>query len=222
MRIYLLSILILLISCNQPEKLLLERGNNIASSKIIGKDSLYVEISNSKNIIIAKGIVYKDTLKIGKWDLFDDKGIIDKTIEYMLIQGKQYSNQVWYYNDSKEDTIYDVSNYFKFSGLKKKYNKGDTAFIEVQYKPIFTSYSELILVTGEGIEKNFSNIDEVRMDTIDAENMKFDLNIILDKHGNENIRGYLKEFYIGRKTENDPIEYHTGILYFDKSIFVNN
>jgi len=59
----------------------------------IGKDSTLVTILHENGNILGKGLYYKDSFQIGKWDYFNEDGVIDKTIEYFLKSNKSYVNQ---------------------------------------------------------------------------------------------------------------------------------
>jgi len=187
------------------------------------------KIDKQKNVayydtgeILGQGFLNDDSLKIGKWDYFKKDGSIDKTFEYLIINGKQYTNQNWTYGKSKNDTLKDISHYFKIQGFKEYNNINDTIHINIEYKPLLALNSQLILCTSNNINKDFDNINVVELDTVYGKNMKIDFVFIPQKKGKNTFRGFLKEFYHIEPTKEDDIDYKERVVYFDKEYFVTN
>lgn len=97
---------------------------------------------------------------------------------------------------------------------------GDTISINIDYKPLLAINSDLILCISENINKDFSNIEDVVLDTITGKNMNIEFDLIYDKEGTKNLRGFLLEYYFRDPTINDSIIHKKRKVYFDKKIII--
>lgn len=187
----------------------------------VSNDSIPVSIYYNNGKFQSKGYTNKSNLKIGKWDYFHEDGTIDKTVEYIIIKGKEYANQGWYYNKSKKDTSNAYGNFYKFVDLKQEYGVGDTVDIKIRYRRLLALSNNIMFCTSEDINADFSNIDNVKLDTIYGEDMKIQFGIILSKlPGKKNIRGFILEWYDREATKEDSITHKDRKVYVDKTFDV--
>ncbi|WCO03489.1 toxin-antitoxin system YwqK family antitoxin [Psychroserpens ponticola] len=176
-------------------------------------DSIYVK-NYDNSYITSEGHMFK-TQKTGKWKLYKNQKI-DKIMQYKNIDGKQYLNQGWFF-DKSGDTIHEYGSNYKFKYSVKLKEK--TIDISIKYKPLIAENANVILLHNEKLNKEFSNIDEVVLDTIFFTNNKVDIEYKV-KHKREklnfNLRGIIKEY--ADLLKNDSIYYRERLIYLDEKI----
>lgn len=184
----------------------------------------------------AKGFLDSDNVKVDKWTVFHKNSNLNKLIEYFNIDGREYVNQTWKYNDKgkinkKEGHFFDIQ-------ISK-----DTLQIDEEVKvlfnlsrPLFSPKSEvyvLIPVEDSDLKKDFSNFREIEKDTFlslnregrssdyDKYNLSVAFSLSYEKTGVKQIRGVLVErTYDGSIIKNDSLKFEERYLYFNKSLFV--
>ncbi len=138
---------------------------------------------------------YHNGMKIGKWKYYTKNGSIDKIFEYINLNGKQFTNQGWYF-DEKGDTIKDFGNYFSFEISPATVKINEIMKIKFKYKPILALNSNVIACMSFKIKEDFSNLNTVHLDTTYFERTTSGYQeIIFSKKGKQHIRGFIKEFY---------------------------
>ena len=107
-------------------------------------------------------------IEIG-WSVFYNKdGSVADSIEHINLKTNSYLNQRIKYN-KKNHLIIDSSNFFKFS--LKSIQNSDLFDLKINYVPM-DKKSDVFMVIGEDIKEDFSNIDNVELDTIFMQNNK--------------------------------------------------
>lgn len=107
-------------------------NSNSIKSKLIKQDSNYKSISFYKNgKIFKEGNLTLDSLVIGKWNYYNDEGILSDTREFFNIRNKQTLNQIWYFN-KQGDTVFTANDVFNSYGKNNhaKINK-DSHFMNL-------------------------------------------------------------------------------------------
>lgn len=177
-----------------------------------------------------KGVFYLDSLEIGNWNFYDIDGNITDVREFLIINKKSYLNQRWLFN-TIGDTI--GGNFFevKFSDtiVKGKPNR----FHFLLTRPILSEKSKsFILIPKEeyGLNKDFSNQNDIKYDTVFSIGSKYplddnlktrDYDIVMDVYSKEkgevNLKGILVEKEI---KDGDSIDFVTRNIYFIIPYFI--
>ncbi len=155
------------------------------------KDSLLYK-NYLKNTLESEGIFYKE-MKLGKWKYFKKNGNLDKVVEYVNVCGKQYTNQGWYFENGK-DTIKEFGNYYSVK-IPKHVKQNKLLKLTIYYNPIIAANPDLIFCIGTDVDKNFCNLEQTKLDTAYGVNNTIPLEIIFNKKGKKNLRGFIKEYY---------------------------
>lgn len=140
--------------------------------------------------------------KIGKWKYYENNKVA-KIFEYIIICGNQYTNQGWCY-DKYSRIIKKESNYYTLKKINSKYRIGEKIIIEIKYNPILNEKSISSLFISPDIDKNYCNIDIVKLDTVFSEKNKFTFTVGFKKKGTKYLRGYINEVF------NDTINKRNG------------
>lgn len=177
-----------------------------------------------------KGTFYSDSLKVGKWEIYDENQNPIDIREYLLINGDSYLNQRWVLN-KEGDTI--GGNFFL---LKKQDtidfgNKNRFHFLLKQ--PLFSENSEAFVLLpkeGQELKKDFSNHYDIEWDTIHSIGTKYKLNeelksrnhdVILDAFSKEKGEMSLMGVLVEKASESsDSVDFKTRNIYFDIPYFV--
>ena len=220
-----------------------ERGN-IIKKDYHNKNGSFFRKYYSKNETLKKEGCY-DSLKryLGKWKFYEGE-ILDQIIEYKIIKGKSYLNQLW-----------ENDRYGKVDSLKGTYYKldlvEDTIYLDqpIRAKAIIISdltkkkYSSVLAVIPKyftsNFNKDFSNLETIVHDTIYNLNMELEYrkqmgldekknygSIVtfgryFEKSGNNNFRGVLVEYY-DEKVAPDSLVLREHKYYFDIPVFVKD
>ncbi len=155
-------------------------------------DTSRVKIYSNKRLI-EEGLSYKG-LKVKKWRYYSPDGKIEKVFEYLNVKGKQYTNQGWHF-DRKGDTIKQYGNYFDLKINSGIIDINDPLIIDFKYKPILALNSNVIVCISTKINDDFSNINEIQLDTIWVhDNDLKGLKLYFSESGQKNLRGFVKEY----------------------------
>src|SRR5690554_2810065 len=151
--------------------------------------------------------------QIGKWTFYKKTGEIDKIIEYVNLNGKQYTNQGWYFNKDG-DTIKEFGNYYNYKLSSNEIFAGEVFELEIEYKPLLVVNGDLIAVFHPKVESDYSNIDSISLDTIVFQQNKGFSKVSFKDSGKKNLRGYIQEIF----RKNDSVAQRK--LYIDIPIIV--
>lgn len=223
-------------------------------------DSVVYFYRNGK--IFKTGKQDKNNNWFGKWNYYNINGFLSETREFFLIGNDYVLNQQWLYN-KKGDTI--IRGDKKFNSYRQKEFKWDSdlmkqsIFIRISCHPKKDTIkllekmsidiqdatpfwkrkgSECYVILAKekhNFNSTFSNIDEVKFDTIynlytiennrkvlDADYLKHTIgfNIRYKTPGKKILRGYMVEHWKRKPTIDDSINYRARKVYFEKIIYV--
>ena len=224
-----------------------------------GYDSIYFFYKNKS--VFKKGKQNKNGQKIGKWELYDQTSKLREIREYFCIKGKSEINRNWYLNKredtiayNKENNIYSQkefindtlghrnTSYDKFTFLTKDTISISDYYLAYAYcgSPLLREYDSKIKVIVDNtntLNKDFSNIDLVKLDTFQyakidtihkADFGNYDLNKVaafsgrFDTTGKKTIRGLMIEYTYDFITKDSTKAYAESQTYFEKEIFVKD
>jgi len=181
------------------------------------------EFDNQKNIL-SKGFKFKGQ-KVKKWRFFKN-GQIYKVNEYFIINGKQYTNQGWYFNKSG-DTIIGKGVFMDLSIPKNGLINHEIPLKIFLKNPLISLESKVKLYVDldpkNKINSDFSNLDKVRLIEINhhPENTRFaGSNLVYRTSGIKTIKGYLLE-YLEKTTTKNNIFRQEHRIYFSISLHIN-
>lgn len=177
-------------------------------------DSIY-----SKNYedgeVTSEGFVYKSQ-KTGKWKYYKNKRL-EKVLQYKNINGTQYLNQGWFF-DNNGDSIKAYGNNYKFEYTINKKDSQNEIDISITYNPLIAKNANVILLYNEKLNKQFSNFHKIDLDTILFVNNRTEIKYILDNKevDNFNFRAVIKEY--ADLVPKDSITYKERFVYLDEKI----
>lgn len=189
-------------------------------------DSTY-NILYKNNRIYRKGAFAKSNIKNGWIETYDKNTgkLFMKSYLMDVFEKKLHSNTLLEY-DTNGDTIKDKSVFFKLilsdTVQVGQYYEGSIIFNSNMAKVNKRKDKTLTIITGEGINKNFSNLSKIKLDTFKDKNrfaFKF------TKKGRQVLRGkFLENLMITKEVLNDTEKVNVSILerdfYFEKVIYV--
>lgn len=159
--------------------------------------------------------------KTGWWKFYNNNVLCGKQ-EYKIINNQEFINQGYSYNTNGTIDI----NHTRYIKLKFKKTERPKSYVGIlKYRQQLDKKSTVLICIGSGLNKDFSNIDKVKLDTI-VFNKKSprEFPLIFETSGKVKIRGFVLE----RIPENwkdtlkkGPINFIQCYTYFDESIFVN-
>lgn len=209
-----------------------ENKENIVEAMIeqISDSSSHAQYYHPNQNLKETGTFYSDSLKIGKWKIYDEDGNPIDIREYLLIDNKSYLNQRWVLNTAG-DTI--GGNFYL---LKKKDTidfGSKNRFHFLLKQPLFSNDSQAFVLLpkeGQDLKEDFSNQYDIVWDTIYSIGTKYKLNqelkfrnhdIILDAFSKEKGEMSLKGVLVEKNIEQiDSIDFKTRNIYFDIPYFV--
>ena len=177
------------------------------------------------------------------WKFYDQQGSLYEMQQYKLINGKRVLNQNWFVNGL--DTLKGKGSHYTLILEKDTINLEEPVKAKIDLiEPVFkdkNSSIKVILTKDYSIDFNedFSNINEVVMDTTENLNLEEDYRKALgitsdfrktaifgryfDKAGPIKLRGILVEYYYDNLDDdvNKP-NYFENKKYFEKEIFVKS
>ncbi len=196
------------------------------------------EIVFENGVIQKEGFINKENIAVGKWNFYNEKGLLDIIREYKIINGEQYLNQSWYLN-GKGDTIYG-GNFSKIDIVKDTISLLEPfRAVAYLYVPLFEEENSQAIVClpyedEVNFDENFANDGKIRLDTFfnlkrDIKNKQWFPNnnpnytVVFGKKfktsGKKIIRGYILEYYENNK---DIIRREERKIYFEKEVYVKN
>lgn len=155
---------------------------------------------NKSKIKFVKDIIVNDTLrseghmkgilKYGYWRYYNFEGNLLVVNEYKIINNEAYLNQEIVF-DKNGDTLFNKSNFFtcKFRDINN-----DSVLLEIKYEGIFdaiydNSKSYPMLVYNNHINADFSNLNEIKLDTLIFKDNQLKISIPKNKE----LRGVINE-----------------------------
>lgn len=164
--------------------------------------------------------------KIGWWSTFTEVGELKNRYEFITVNGKEYLNQYYTYNKDGK-IINNKSNYLKYE-IPDTLPLGKTK-IKCSYYPKFTKGNEVFICLGYDVNDDFSNINDVRIDTFyfkGSDPHKW-LGLRFKASGKKIVRGFIYERLLETKhnideKKNSSLSILETKVYFEKKIFVNN
>ncbi len=226
--VFLLSILSFFINCKNNEvkiNIINYKNGKIAQErKKLNTTDFYIKNYFKSGEIQSEGEI-SGSKKVGWWTIYNQNKITDK-LNFMVISGKEYLNQKIKY-DSNGSIINSESNYFTFK-IPDTLKVGKTK-IDIIYNPTFSDKSEVFVCIGYAINKDFNNINNVRIDSFYIPNLKKGwFGLRYESSGKKTIRGFIYEKNIILK-DNLGIEKDSAIAiindrtsYFEKEVYVKN
>lgn len=130
--------------------------------------------------------------KIGKWTYYKKNGNLERIFEYKTINGKQYTNQGWYF-DAKGDTIKQYGSYFYLKPIPKSIKLTETVDLNFKYKPLLAVNADVVMYTSTKINADFSNLDTVHLNKVEFFENEATIKMSFKSKGKKNMRGYIEE-----------------------------
>ena len=187
-----------------------------------GIDSIYM-YDKFKKHITSKGKIVNNQLN-GWLDNFDEKGKVISTQEFISLDADEsYINQEIHFEGEK---IIDSLSAYYIIKVKDTLKRNEESSILFKYSPIISKDSQVLICYSSDINDDYSNIANVKLDTLALDNFQLNTKIKFTTHGNKNIKGFFVERYVDyQKVENDTlveISTKTHKMYFNVEIFVKD
>lgn len=166
------------------------KSGNISNEIIkINQNKVYITHYDNLGNIESKGVILNEK-ENGWWTIYKNEKI-NKKIEFITFENKAYANQEITY-DANGKIIDSLSDYFVFK-IPDTIKKGKTK-IKSYYNKYFTPKSDVFICIGYDINKDFSNLSKVRIDTFYVENPKKGwFGLRYETVGKKTIRGFIYE-----------------------------
>ncbi|NAS12901.1 toxin-antitoxin system YwqK family antitoxin [Poritiphilus flavus] len=153
-------------------------------------DSIYGSYFYKNGDIAAKN-KFLDTdppLQIGMSYIYSKDGNVRDSMEYLNIGGKSYLNTRYHHNDLGE-VVPDSSYFYEFK--ISKIRNTDRYRLRIYYIPSMKE-AQMAMVIGEDLAEDFSNLNNVRLDTIVMDGNS----IVTDnlKKPNRRLKGFFYEY----------------------------
>ena len=190
----------------------------------VTKDSLihYLKVFDSLEIVKAKGFI-KNKNKIGDWRYFNGSKLVgeDEFLEISnnkiklnqqkkIINGKIDDSKSFYFNLNLIDTL-EIDHPYSFE-------------VEYNFIPSDLVYREnkfIYLCVSNKIDKSFSNLNEVEIDTfIPKKDGLIEGRFLFNKLGKNFIRGTIEEHNLIE--EEDSVRIEISKMYFEKEVFIQS
>lgn len=150
-------------------------------------DSIIFKYRNGN--IFKEGKLTKNGIRFGKWNLYDNSGILREIREFINFNGKPILNRVWFLNEKgdtlawrEQDSIFNqpeflndtiaqrntTFNYFHFSKDTLNITEPLRAIAEINTQPLDKYGSTIIVLLAKednNFNEDFSNYREVKFDT---------------------------------------------------------
>ncbi|WP_417367348.1 toxin-antitoxin system YwqK family antitoxin [Flavobacterium beibuense] len=195
-----------------------EDGEKVSLTKLLDQDNKIVEEYYPNGNVKISGSLYRD-LKTGWWSSYDESGAIKSKHEFLIISGKEYANQSILYDDRnniEQESIYANFNYpdHLVVGLQ---------IIKLDYHSPYISDSQVMVCVSDSIKDDFSNINEVVLDTFySGENKNIWFGVECNEKKSKIVRGFILEEYIRKEKDETKDSVYIMIshnkLYFDKKL----
>lgn len=205
---FLLILVSIILSCNTETK----------TQSLNERISIEVLTDSSEGIGVRKFVILNGNIK-------------DSIVEYLIIDGKEYANQIWLVNKNN-DTI--GGNYFK-SWVKDSTKLGETTRLRYELiKPTISYESDMYILIPKNeneLKNDYSNLFDIKLDTLlslkndgiphpEISELNLPLNHIVEfglkygKPGEKRVRGVIIER--GKKNSRG----YERRLFFDNCFYV--
>lgn len=138
-----------------------------------------------------------DSIKIGYWKYYNSEKKVIAISEYKMLNNKSYLNQEIAF-DKNGDTIPNRSSYFLFEFK-------DNGKVHIKFKKILDQESYSFFVYSDKINSDFSNVDDIKLDTIFFEDDRITINLSKDY-----LRGLIRE-----------IKFTSDTSFMDRDVYVD-
>ncbi len=162
-------------------------------------DTIYASHFYDNGVLSTEGkfINSSPPIEIGWFKFYRKTRTLSDSVEYFKLGNKSHLNRRLHYGEDKKN-IEDSSCFYKFH---LKQIKDSIYDYTISYKPRIKD-SNVLLIVGKDLNDNFSNIKDVKTDTIFMKNKNLKTRLIL-----KNPYKHLKGFFYEHKTEiRDTIE----------------
>ncbi|MEE1900049.1 hypothetical protein V1389_17000 [Flavobacterium rakeshii] len=195
-------------------------GNKVLTLKIIDSVNSEIEEYYPNGETRRKGSLYHG-MKKGWWLNYNDTGKLISKQEFFIVADSDYQNQVIYYDD--QNNIMDKSNYADINF--PDYLEIGRQIIKVDYHSPNISDSHVMVCVSDSIKADFSNINEVLLDTFySGDNKNVWFGIECNDKKERNVRGFILEEHIYTeeigKEDSINIVIDKTKLFFDKKLSV--
>ncbi len=194
-----------------------ESGNLIGKKyRVDSINTIQCEYYKNKQIK-ACGPLYNNK-KNGWWKIYDEKGHLIQKDEIFTIEGKEILNQrIKYTQDGSLIKLESDTFIVKLDDTLKI----GRSIGSIKCKPTFSKNSKYAVYVGQGVNPDFSNLNNVKLDTFYSTN-KDDIWFGLEfkTSGKKNIKGFLEEMHYETNKENSDLTIKKSFKYFSKDIYV--
>jgi len=186
-------------------------------------DSIYTFYDNKKKIIKSKGPLIND--KVSGWHIvYKSDGKIASYIEFIDIgESEPYINRGFFY-DTQGKIIDSLSANYNIS-VPENLKVNVKYPITINYLALLPKDSKVYFCYSYEIKDNFSNLKDVKLDTIVLNNQEAVLEVFFKSKGKKTLRGFFEEkrFELKQNITIDSlvdITIRTNKMYFDTSLYV--
>lgn len=176
----------------------------------------------SKNILTSEGAIDSLGRAIGWWNNYTNNEISSKQ-ENIIIKGKSVINRQKAYLNNK--FIFEKSNYYDLIRPKKIETKTELLlkflfnFYEIQKEENLFGKNYYYLLVSPDINKDFSNLETLKLDTIVNRKEYFDFYIKFKKTGKKSIKGIIEKHILIEKNNKTVIK--KSRIYVNEEINVS-
>ncbi len=197
---------------------------------------------HGNGVLEKEGAFFEGSFPVGRWKHFNEDGVLSEIKEIINVEGKPYLNQNWVFNQ-KGDTI-DGSHYeIFFSKDTIAMDEAIQGLVNLR-SPLFKGKNSSIMVIvpkdySPNFNSDFSNLNEVDVDTtfnlnIESDYRKqtdlegnYDKSVLFrryyDTPGSKTFRGIIVEYTNkGIEEDKDSLVYKEHKKFFEKEIFVKD
>lgn len=188
-----------------------------------GIDSIYTYYDSKNENIKSKGPLANG--KVSGWHkVYKENGSIANFMEFIDIgEPEQYINRSFVY-DNQGKIIDSLSGDYKIS-VPETLKVNEKYPITIKYLASLLKDSKVYFCYSYEIKDDFSNLKEVKLDTILLNNQEAIIEVLFKTAGEKKLRGFFeeKQYDIKQNKINDTlvdITISTNKMYFDKKIYV--
>ncbi|MFL9838513.1 hypothetical protein ABS768_13445 [Flavobacterium sp. ST-75] len=193
-------------------------GKKTSVTKWLDQDNKIIERYYPNENVRITGTLYRD-LKTGWWSSYDENGALKSKHEFLVINGQEHANQSIIYDDRnniKEESVYANINYPDHLVVGRQ-------IIKVDYHSPHISDSHVMVCVSDSIKDDFSNINEVALDTFySGDNKNVWFGVECNEKKSKIIRGFILEEYIHEEESEAEDSVYIVVsnikLYFDKKL----
>lgn len=202
-----------------------KKGSKSQIDYYLKGDTIFQKKFYENGIIESKGEKVND-IKIGNWRYYRKNGTLKGIFEYKTIRGEQFTNQGWHFNE-EEKFIEEQGNYIDYQVSSYKVKQNDTILFNLKYKPLLALNSNVFMCFSTKINDDYSNLNEIKLDTIYLKNNKItNHKFIFETKGEKIIKAFVKEYIEDTNytyditNEEEYVEYLERVIFFDFKITV--